>query len=145
MEGSDPPKERSTEELTAFLFDKGFPQPLLLRLFGHVPGRDAELRRPEDPTDFCFVRRRMRVVWREADRRADEEGRAADRTIGASRARRDWFLLLELVLGYAQLVRIRHIGFDDPAILVAEWEYRALEAAAQRADAGRRTGLASLD
>lgn len=80
---------------------------------------------------FCFAVRRMRRVWRAADRHYDQRGRPVNLTIASSRARRDWADVLYLVMAEGALVRVRHQNRDEPAIMVAESEFRRLE---RRAD-----------
>lgn len=79
---------------------------------------------------FCFVLACMPRRWREADRRNDKRGRSADRTVGSTDARREWFPLLGGVLKSDRLIRIRHRYFDEPALLVRESTFRELERAA---------------
>lgn len=76
---------------------------------------------------FCFVLRRMRRTWREADRVADLSGLAVDRTIGSTDARKAWFPLLTRVLVDDDVIRIRHRSFDDPVVLITESRFRQME------------------
>lgn len=76
---------------------------------------------------FCFAIRRMRIVWREADRHYDDIGRPASLTIASSRVRRDWADVLWLVMEGDAMVRVRHQHRDEPAILIAESRFRELE------------------
>lgn len=76
---------------------------------------------------FCFVLQRMKRKWREADRAADLSGFAAHRTVGSTKARRDWFLLLTQVLDDDDVIRIRHRSYDEPAVLIRESRFRELE------------------
>lgn len=87
--------------------------------------------RPLDPLrPFCFVLGRMKRKWREADRLADRSGFPAQRTIGSTQARDDWFRLLAAVLGDDEVIRVRHRYHDTPAILMSEARFRVLEKAA---------------
>lgn len=90
-----------------------------------LPFIEAASRLRRDP--YCFAVRRMRVVWRKADRHYDETGRPADLTIASSRARRDWSDLLWLVMNGDYLVRVRHQHRDEPAIILTESRFRKLE------------------
>lgn len=92
------------------------------------PDGSGDRRRP--PRRFCFVLRRMKRTWREADRRNDSSGRRVGLTVGSSDARARWFDLLRRVLEGGELVRVRHQYFDEPVLLVREEHYRNLEAAA---------------
>lgn len=76
---------------------------------------------------YCFHPYRMKIRWREMDRRRDRSGRTVDRTIGSTRARRVWFQLLHRVIGRGEIVRIRHTAHDEPAVLLRESRWRALE------------------
>ena len=76
---------------------------------------------------FCFVLRRMRRMWREADRAADLSGLAVHQTIGSTDARITWFPLLNRVLADDDVIRIRHRSFDDPVILLKESRFRRME------------------
>ncbi|HSM09189.1 MAG TPA: hypothetical protein VLA33_09260 [Gemmatimonadota bacterium] len=94
---------------------------------------------------FCFVLRRMKRSWRDADRRNDLSGFAVNRTVGASEARRNWSGILNGVISNDQVVRIRHQHADEPAILITEARFRALETGAlpdivhaERISRGRR-------
>ena len=78
---------------------------------------------------FCFVLRRMKRKWREADRAADLSGSAVHRTVGSTQARRDWFPLLARVLTNDDVIRIRHQLYDEPAVLIRESRFRELEGA----------------
>lgn len=69
----------------------------------------------------------MKIRWRRADDRRDRSGRPVDRTVGSTRARAQWFQLLQRVLGEDAVIRIRHTAHDDPAVLVRESRWRALE------------------
>ena len=84
------------------------------------------------PRRFCFVLHRMKLEWREADRRRDTTGRPADATVGSTEARRTWFEVLHQVLGDGAIVRVRHRSFDEPALVVPEKHYRELERLASR-------------
>lgn len=86
--------------------------------------------RRRQPRRFCFVLRRMKRTWREADRRNDATGRPVGVTVGSSDARARWFDLLRRVLEADELVRVRHQYFDEPVLLVTEEHYRELETAA---------------
>ncbi len=79
---------------------------------------------------FCFVLRRMKRSWREADRHNDLSGFPVNRTVGASEARRNWSEVLNGVIANDQVVRIRHQHADEPAILITEARFRALEGSA---------------
>lgn len=76
---------------------------------------------------FCFVLRRMRRSWRDADRLNDVTGLAVHRTVGASETRRHWSEVLRRVLDDDEVIRIRHQHADEPAILITEARFRALE------------------
>jgi hypothetical protein len=76
---------------------------------------------------YCFHPYRMKVRWRMMDRRRDRAGRAVDRTVGSTNARARWFQLLHRVIEDEQIVRIRHTAHDEPAILMHESRWRALE------------------
>lgn len=84
-----------------------------------------------DQGGYCYVLRRMRRSWREADRRADREGRPADLTIGSTRTRRNWSEVLYRVMDEGAVIRIRHHYVDEPALLVPESLFRSLEASAR--------------
>lgn len=89
---------------------------------------DASPRPVDDAArPFCFVLERMKLKWRKADRLADTEGRPVDRTVGSTRARQQWFDLLSTVLHGDQVIRVRHRYWDEPAVLMRESRYRALE------------------
>lgn len=98
-------------------------------------GRGLDPRRPGNDASsaaaagspFCFARRRMKIRWREADRRSDREGRPADETVGATSARRAWARILRSTIVHGALVRIRHQYHDEPALLVSESVFRNLE------------------
>lgn len=79
---------------------------------------------------FCFVLRRMKRSWREADRANDRMGFPVHRTVGATEARRNWSAVLGDVIAHDEVLRIRHQHCDQPAILVSESRFRALERAA---------------
>lgn len=83
---------------------------------------------------FCFVLRRMKRAWREADRRHDLAGFAAHRTLGATRARNNWSSTLAAVIADDQMIRIRHQYHDEPALLIRESRFRALERATRDDD-----------
>lgn len=94
---------------------------------------------------FCFVLRRMRRTWRDADRRNDLIGFPVNRTVGATETRRNWSEVLHRVLEDDEVVRIRHQYADEPAILITEARFRALERTApsevvyaERISPGRR-------
>lgn len=94
---------------------------------------------------FCFVLRRMKRSWRDADRRNDLSGFAVHRTVGASEARQNWSEVLNGVLDDDEVVRIRHQHADEPAVLITEARFRALEGSAppdvvhaERISPGRR-------
>jgi hypothetical protein len=97
-----------------------------------MPSEDsvAELARPGLDEPFCFVRGRMKYVWRRADQAADRRGRPVDSTIGASRARRHWSVVLGEVLRTDAVLRVRIRDHDQAAVLMTEARYRALEARA---------------
>jgi len=89
----------------------------------------------------------MKRSWREADRRNDLSGFAVNRTVGASEARRNWSQVLNGVIAHDQVVRIRHQHADEPAVLITEARFRALESSAppdvvhaERISRGRRRG-----
>lgn len=86
---------------------------------------------------FCFALRRMRIVWRKADRHYDLNGRPVDLTIASSRVRRDWADILWLVMEGDMTIRVRHQHRDEPAILVAESRFRDLERRAESFDGTR--------
>lgn len=93
--------------------------------------------RPVDPgRPFCFVLRRMKRTWREADRANDLSGIAAHRTIGATEARRSWSSVLRAIMRDDEVIRIRHQHCDEPAILISESRFRELERAAVADAAG---------
>ena len=81
---------------------------------------------------FCFVLRRMKRKWREADRAADLSGLAVHLTVGSTKARRDWFSLLTRVLDDDNVIRIRHRYYDEPAVLISESRFRNMEGAETR-------------
>lgn len=94
---------------------------------------------------FCFVLRRMRKTWRDADRKNDLIGFAVNRTVGATETRRNWSEVLNRVLADDEVIRIRHQHADEPAILITEARFRALERTApseivyaERISRGRR-------
>ena len=76
---------------------------------------------------FCFVLRRMRRTWREADRVADLSGLAVHHTIGSTDARKTWFPVLNGVLVDDEVIRIRHRSYDKPAVLIKESRFRKME------------------
>lgn len=76
---------------------------------------------------FCFEFARMRIVWRKADRHYDIHGRPAVLTMASSRVRRDWADVLFLVMELGGLVRVRHQHRDEPALMIPESQFRALE------------------
>ena len=82
---------------------------------------------------FCFVLRRMRRTWRQADRANDRAGFPVHRTVGSSETRRNWAEILHSVIGEDHVIRIRHQHRDEPAILITESRFRALERAAPEA------------
>jgi len=89
--------------------------------FGNSP-------RPVDPErPFCFVSYRMKRIWRDRDRSADEAGFPVHETIGSTNARSEWFRLLSGVIAEDRVVRIRHRYRDEPAILLRESRFRDLE------------------
>lgn len=91
--------------------------------------------RPVDPArPFCFVLERMKRKWREADRLADTSGRPVNRTVGSTRARQEWFVLLAAVLHGDEVIRVRHRYSDEPVVLLRESTYRDLEQRAAGAD-----------
>lgn len=90
-----------------------------------------------DQGGYCYVLRRMRRSWREADRRSDREGRAADLTIGSTRTRRNWSEVLHRVMEEGAVIRIRHHYVDEPALLVPESAFRELEARARSGERSR--------
>jgi hypothetical protein len=92
----------------------------------------AELVRPGPDEPFCFVRGRMKHVWRRADRAADGRGRPVDGTVGSSRARRYWSSILGEVLWTDAVLRLRVRDCDRAAVVMTESRYRALEAEASR-------------
>jgi hypothetical protein len=96
------------------------------------PNPFVELTRPASGEPFCFVRGRMKHIWRRADHSADGRGRPVDGTIGASRARRYWSDLLSEVLLTDAVYRVRNRNSDAPVVMMSESRYRALEAAAIR-------------
>ena len=91
---------------------------------------------------FCFVLRRMRRTWREADRANDRAGFPVHRTVGSTDARRNWSDVLGGVIRADEVIRIRHQHDDEPAILIRESRFRALERAAPGLlDTDSRDGL----
>jgi hypothetical protein len=97
---------------------------------------------------FCFVLRRMRRTWRQADRANDRAGFPVHRTVGSTETRRHWSAILGAVIANDEVIRIRHQHCDEPAILVSESRFRALERAApdamgHRDVAARSSGAAS--
>lgn len=94
----------------------------------HLDGRAEG---PLAPGPYCFTTRRMRRTWRQADRRADRNGRAADLTVGTTRARKNWFSLFSAAVSDGALIRIRHTRYDEPAVLLSEAQFRRLERAAR--------------
>lgn len=97
---------------------------------------------------FCFVLRRMRRTWRQADRANDRAGFPVHRTVGSTATRRNWADILHSVIGENQVIRIRHQHCDEPAILITESRFRALERTApddmtRRDDATGATGPAA--
>lgn len=92
----------------------------------------AELVQPGPDEPFCFVRGRMKHIWRRADRVADGRGRPVDATVGSSRARRHWSALLDEVLRTDSVLRFRVRNYDRAAVMMTEARYRALEEAATR-------------
>ncbi len=76
---------------------------------------------------YCFHPYRMKIRWRKMDRRRDRSGRAVDHTVGSTNARGSWFQLLHRVIEDEEIVRIRHTLHDEPAILMQESRWRALE------------------
>jgi hypothetical protein len=93
--------------------------------------------RPVDPgRPFCFVLRRMKRTWREADRANDLAGIAAHQTIGATEARRSWSSVMRAIMWDDEVIRIRHQHCDEPAILISESRFRELERAAVADTAG---------
>lgn len=86
---------------------------------------------------FCFVLRRMRRTWRQADRANDCAGFPVHRTVGSTETRRNWSEILHAVMGDDHVIRIRHQNCDQPAILITESRFRALERAAPDAVTGR--------
>ncbi|MFQ5528992.1 MAG: hypothetical protein ACE5FP_01455 [Gemmatimonadota bacterium] len=69
----------------------------------------------------------MRRTWRDADRAADLAGLAVHRTVGSTRARKEWFLLLSEAVNRDEVIRIRHKSYDEPAVLMRESRFRELE------------------
>lgn len=87
--------------------------------------------RPIQPNrPFCFVIRRMKRSWRDADRARDRTGFPAHRTVGTTEVRRTWSTVLLDVVDRNRVIRIRHALRDEPALLVAESRFRELERAA---------------
>lgn len=76
---------------------------------------------------FCFVLRRMRRTWRQADRANDIAGFPVHRTVGSTETRRHWSGILHSVIGNDHVIRIRHQHCGEPAILISESRFRALE------------------
>jgi len=91
---------------------------------------DASPRPVEPNRPFCFVIRRMRRTWRDADRAHDREGFPAHYTIGSTETRRTWSTVLLAVVDDDRVIRIRHALRDEPALLITESRFRALERAA---------------
>lgn len=89
---------------------------------------------------FCFEFPRMRIVWRKADRHYDLHGRPAVLTMASSRVRRDWADVLFLVMELGGLVRVRHQHRDEPALMIPESQFRALERLAGSAAVERTSG-----
>lgn len=72
----------------------------------------------------------MRRTWRQADRANDRAGFPVHRTVGSTETRKNWSDILHSVIGDDHVIRIRHQHCDEPAILVTESRFRALERAA---------------
>lgn len=97
--------------------------------------------RPSDPArPFCFVLRRMKRTWRDADRAADLAGLAVHRTVGSTDARKEWFLILSRTLDRDEVVRIRHRSHDEPVVIMRESRFRTLERAADSTACLRSAG-----
>lgn len=92
---------------------------------------------------FCFEFARMRIVWRKADRHYDIHGRPAVLTMASSRVRRDWADVLFLVMELGGLVRVRHQHRDEPALMIPESQFRAMERRAASAARERVSGKES--
>lgn len=81
-----------------------------------------------DPDQGPSTRRMMaKLRWREADQKADEDGRPARLTLWAAEARHNFFTLLARAINRDEMFRIRHRYWDEPCLLVRESRYRDLE------------------
>lgn len=88
--------------------------------------------RPIDPTrPFCYTPHRMKRIWRDMDRLADQLGFPVHETIGSTNARREWFRILLAAIESDAVIRIRHRYNDEPAVLMRESRFRDLEQMSQ--------------